>query len=517
MSSAPGAARRPRVSLVMIVRDAAQLIAPALSSAVGLADEIIVVDTGSTDNTAATARQLGANVVCEPWPDDFALARNRAASYATGDWILWLDAGEQLAGGAAAELRQFIDSQAAINKAYMLLVTVPPAADQISGEQVGRVRLVANRKELYFEGRVRERIEPSIERAGLSIEGLPWRIERGYGEHDVAVKLRRAQRDLKLIELEIKELGQEPHQLVGLGEALSNLGDYARAAAAFRQAIGAAAAGSSLMREAYYGLMTAGDAQGADRWVQLGICLEALGVFPLDPQLLCAMGGYLQAQGRLELAARAYETAIDQGQIDPWLWHVRDIGEIAAVCLGMVHQLENDDEQSRVVLERAAERWPDSHRVRRQLVDLHVKHDRRREALAEFDRLVSEPGERELMRSAVRGACLAAKQDWAAALPYLQSAYAGGCRDPFCLRWLAVTLLAESHIEAAEPILAAWKAVEPRNTELHKYLEALCPATPLAAADPAQHLRVDRPQMQPAQRATQTVGRPISSLLDRPI
>ena len=181
----------------------------------------------------------------------------------------------------------------------------------------------------------------------------------------------------------------QPCLLGARGEALSGLGDRQGAAKAFREAIAVALPQSSAMREAYYGLLTT-YVDPADRQTQISICVEALEKFPLDAQLLCAMGAYLQAEGRLDLSAQAYRTAVDFGQIDPETWHVPDIHEIAAVCLSLTYQLRDNDEQGRQVLEHMLQRRPGAHRVRQHLIDLHIRCDRRKEALAEFDRLPPE-------------------------------------------------------------------------------------------------------------------------------
>jgi predicted Zn-dependent protease len=132
------------------------------------------------------------------------------------------------------------------------------------------------------------------------------------------------------------------------------------------------------------------------------------------------------------------------------------------------------------------------------LIDLYVKHDRRKEALEEFDRLPLDLPNREALRSAIRGACQAAKQNWTPALAYLQTAYSAGCRDLLCLRWLAVTLISTGETEAALPILRAWQAAEPRSAELQTYLAAVTdplsdlPApsiTPAATITPAEPRR----------------------------
>ena len=86
----------PTLSLCMIVRNEAARIERVLSCARPFCDELIVVDTGSTDNTAALAEAMGAKVFHFPWVNDFAAARNFSFDQATGDWILWLDADDWL-------------------------------------------------------------------------------------------------------------------------------------------------------------------------------------------------------------------------------------------------------------------------------------------------------------------------------------------------------------------------------------------------------------------------------------
>lgn len=77
-----------------------------LASVRGVADELVVVDTGSTDRTRQLARDAGAVVLERPWDGDFAAPRNLAIEAATGDWVLVLDADERLAAGAGRVLRE---------------------------------------------------------------------------------------------------------------------------------------------------------------------------------------------------------------------------------------------------------------------------------------------------------------------------------------------------------------------------------------------------------------------------
>lgn len=90
-------AARPRLSVCMIVRNEVQNLSACLQSVDSLADEIIIVDTGSTDGTQALALAHPKVRLTEiPWPEDFSIARNTSLAQASGDWIMILDADERL-------------------------------------------------------------------------------------------------------------------------------------------------------------------------------------------------------------------------------------------------------------------------------------------------------------------------------------------------------------------------------------------------------------------------------------
>lgn len=99
----------PRLAVCMIAKNEAEFIVGAVESVKGLADEIIVVDTGSTDATVELARGAGARVEFFPWVGDFSAARNASLSYATADWILCLDADERLQRSAFSAVRAVME------------------------------------------------------------------------------------------------------------------------------------------------------------------------------------------------------------------------------------------------------------------------------------------------------------------------------------------------------------------------------------------------------------------------
>ncbi|MDP4099119.1 glycosyltransferase family 2 protein [Paenibacillus sp. P96] len=100
--------KKPSISLCMMVRNEEEVLPRCLRSVMHVADEIIVVDTGSADGTVAVAKSLGAKVIQMPWKDNFAAARNRGLEEATGDWIIWLDADEVLDRGEADQLKELL-------------------------------------------------------------------------------------------------------------------------------------------------------------------------------------------------------------------------------------------------------------------------------------------------------------------------------------------------------------------------------------------------------------------------
>ena len=94
----------PSLSLCMIVRNEAENLAACLDSVVDFVDQIVILDTGSTDSTCEIAHQYGAQVENFVWCDDFSAARNAALKFVTGDWVLVLDADERLTSEIKPEI-----------------------------------------------------------------------------------------------------------------------------------------------------------------------------------------------------------------------------------------------------------------------------------------------------------------------------------------------------------------------------------------------------------------------------
>ncbi|WP_254509318.1 glycosyltransferase [Anatilimnocola floriformis] len=366
---------QPRgLCVAIIARDAAMLIHQTLESIRDLAAEVVVLNTGSHDTTSETAALAGARVINYLWDDNFAGARNALLPHIRSPWILWLDAGETLLPGDAALLKQFVEDYADDGRAYFLRVATPPAAGQIGGEQVARLRLHANRPGLIFHGRVRESLQRSLTAFNMEAEHLPLTIQRSNREHNPQIKADRARRNIRLADLQIAQKGPTADMLNCLGEAHQALQEHPQATQHFRRAQELAAANSTEMLEAYYGLLTS--IPGPNAVIeQMQLCLTAIEQFPLDAQLLCALGGYLQSTQRMELAIRSFAVAAEHGQVNSQLWHLPDIREIAISCHTQLLQQQGQIEAAARTLEQGIARYPQSQRLLTQRKKMHSSQE----------------------------------------------------------------------------------------------------------------------------------------------
>ena len=173
------------ISLCMIVKDEEKVLKRCLESVKPLVDEMIIVDTGSRDNTPTLAKGLGAKVFDFAWVDDFAAARNYAFSLAAGDYLLWLDADDFISPENAerfeklrADLKQLPD------------VVMCPYEIMAGGRTVltyMRERIVKRSAGFQFEGRVHECIAPhgNILQSDFAVQHLGSDKVRGSRNLDI--------------------------------------------------------------------------------------------------------------------------------------------------------------------------------------------------------------------------------------------------------------------------------------------------------------------------------------------
>lgn len=213
------------VTLCMIVKDEEENLPGCLESFGPVADQIVIVDTGSSDSSEAVARSYGAEVYHHPWNDDFSEARNWSLHYARGRTILWVDADDRLEAGVAEKLRR--ELLAHEGKAVFLVVRSPePGGNVLRAYQL---RAFPNDPEIRFEGAIHEQVIWALERQNIPTVQLPLEIlHTGYVD-DEALK-RKLLRNKKILEGHVVSSPMNIHAQYMLARTLEGLKEHDEAA-----------------------------------------------------------------------------------------------------------------------------------------------------------------------------------------------------------------------------------------------------------------------------------------------
>lgn len=176
-----------QISLCMIVKNEENTLKQCLDSVKTLVSEMIIVDTGSIDDTVRIAQEFGANIYHYEWNDDFSAARNYSLSFATKNWVLIMDADEIIAERDINSIKEIIKKE---KYAYNIMTRNYVNDSRIEGVNVcdksypneekeyygwcpsTKIRLFPNDKRIKFYGKIHELVEKSVESIGLKIDRL---------------------------------------------------------------------------------------------------------------------------------------------------------------------------------------------------------------------------------------------------------------------------------------------------------------------------------------------------------
>jgi glycosyltransferase involved in cell wall biosynthesis len=224
-SKFPNQKSAPRLSVCMIVKNEERYLEGCLESIRSVADEIVVVDTGSNDSTMEIANRFGAKLFIYEWDCNFAAARNYALANATGEWILSIDADERLQENQTILLRSMLKNPQAT--AYTVLISGDHYLPTGVMHQINSYpRLFRRLDGIMFEGKVHEQITPSVLRKNLKI--LPSNLtvnHLGYG-NDLATVQFKAKRNLEILRKELIEDPSNHYIRFQVGNTLSVLEEY---------------------------------------------------------------------------------------------------------------------------------------------------------------------------------------------------------------------------------------------------------------------------------------------------
>ena len=211
-----------RLALCMIARNEADMLADCLRSVQGVVDEIVLVDTGSTDATVSIAESFGARVVHRPWDDDFAAPRNEALKHATCDYVLQLDADERLAASAAKTLRRVVgraDFDLAVIPLHNASSRAASEGQVLSGiarmgDPVYLPRLFRRTADTAYRGVIHESVAESVAERKGKLTSLPVDIVHYGATAEMRATRHKDDRNLRLLR---KRIADEPTNVVAYG------------------------------------------------------------------------------------------------------------------------------------------------------------------------------------------------------------------------------------------------------------------------------------------------------------
>lgn len=220
-----------KISLCMITKNEESLLANCLNSVEKYVDEIIIVDTGSTDNTCKIALSYGAKIYHKAWENNFAKARNFGVNKAKGEWILFIDADETLEHGEL--LKSLIDQADEDITGYLFNICNYFNEQKTQIERSISLRLFRNKSEMRFSGAIHEQLpikDKSVILTDLTIHHY------GYIP-SISINKEKSKRNLAILEQEIRYTPKDSFVNYNLGSEYVRLHQYEKAIPYFKEAL----------------------------------------------------------------------------------------------------------------------------------------------------------------------------------------------------------------------------------------------------------------------------------------
>lgn len=192
----------PTISLCMIVKDEEEFLSQCLQSARDVVDEIVLVDTGSSDATLEIARSYKAKIFLHEWKDDFSDARNVSLEQATSEWILFLDADEVLDQKSVQRLPEVL--RHTHHFGFFFCIYNIRENGYVSGRHY-TVRLFRNLKGVCFMGNIHEQVTPlgTLAYTGMSIYHYGYDLDR-------ETMRKKKERNIRLLQQALAVRGEDP-------------------------------------------------------------------------------------------------------------------------------------------------------------------------------------------------------------------------------------------------------------------------------------------------------------------
>ena len=224
------------LSLCMIVKDEEEMLPRCLAAVAPAVDEIVIVDTGSSDRTVEIARSFGAKVIEREWTGSFSDARNVSFEAATGDWIIYLDADEVLVADDVERLRA-LTGRVWREAFYLLETSFTGELGDGAAITNSALRVFRNRPHYRFEGRLHEQISHQLPLyAAERIEQSSVRIDHYGYLGAVRTAKEKSRRNLELLRAQQADSAPSAFLHFNLGTEYAVLGEHASALEEFERA-----------------------------------------------------------------------------------------------------------------------------------------------------------------------------------------------------------------------------------------------------------------------------------------
>lgn len=303
-----------KISACVITKNEAENIVRCLQSLKPIVNEIILVDTGSTDNTIEIARQWGAKVFEYIWNDDFAAARNFALDKATGDWIIFLDADEYIVENKVKNVHPLIErihGNRKIESVMCIMENTEGINDSVFGSNP-TMRIFRNSKAIRYVGRVHERICKYGKPTNYFEDTSRLIVIRhtGYTQQGMIDKLKR---NTALLEADFNngKLGDLTYYY--LSDGYWRLGQYEKAVEFGKKALELHDADNSMFAHRPYVILLACMTK-LPKYSQTEIdalCSQAMVRFSHHPEIYVYQARYHMASGRFPKALELFFLSID--------------------------------------------------------------------------------------------------------------------------------------------------------------------------------------------------------------
>jgi len=357
---------RSTISVCMIVKNEEELLPRCLASLRNLADEIILVDTGSEDRTPEIAAEFDCRIFHFPWTGDFAAARNESLRQAGGDWIFIIDADEELSPEGTAAIRRLVEDP------RMEIVSISVYNKSLATGQVSSflpsIRLFRRRLGLTYQGIVHNRLSLpdniQVSRCDIKLYHYGYDLARDRLE-------RKKVRTLELLEKQLRENPADMFANFNMAQLLRGLDgtadddtcrriiDHAQVVIDHPQSGSSAGFGYRLMAhiQAALALSSLQMYDEAESY-----CLDALALKPDYIDAVISLANIYLSAGKTDLAEKHYRQYLDlldqddpDKEISDIILHYLDAGHVAWFGLGVIAQMKGDTDEAIIRYRRVLE------------------------------------------------------------------------------------------------------------------------------------------------------------------